>query len=261
MSASLQAPDRLEKILSKLSPEHRQVAQVIIALYDNQRAGESAPINPAATPATALYRAEHRDDLSEHATFRDPLMKVQNREDYKLQFAALHGMCRNISLDVLSITVGAGQADISSADSSVTRPQYVAKIDAICKKTTQQSKQIFTKLQTLVDASGTYKSRLIKAAPLLRKLYKVQSAKLEQFKATKPPTDDRAKIAQLTKVAQQTIDEFRDFLPAAEAGDLEKFIDIATDASGARADAEQLGTSYGLREDCFSLPVDLSNVT
>lgn len=148
-----------------------------------------------------------------------------------------------------------------SAENSVTRPQYVAKVDAICKRTTQRSKPIFTKLQALVDASGTYKSRLIKAAPLLRKLYKLQSAKLERFKAAKPPTADRAKIAELTKAAQQTIDEFRDFLPAAKAGDLNKFIDIATDASGARADAELLGTSYGLREDCFSLPVDLSNVT
>ena len=167
-----------------------------------------------------------------------------------------------IALAGLVLALGAcGDDGGKSADNAVKRPEYVAKVDAICKRTTQQSKPIFTKLQVLVDASGTYKSRLIKAAPLLRDLYKVQKAKLTRFKALEPPTADRVELAELTKVAQQTIDEFRDFLPAAEAGDLEKFIDIATDASGARADAERLGTNYGLREDCFSLPVDLSNVT
>jgi hypothetical protein len=164
----------------------------------------------------------------------------------------------------LALALGACGGDDGgggSKDKGPTRAQYRAEIGAICQKATRQSKPTFEKLQALVDASGTYKSRLIKAAPSLRKLYKIQNAKLEQFKAVDPPTADRAQIAELTKVAAQTIREFRDFLPAAEAGDLEKFIDIATDASGARADAERLGTNYGLREDCFSLPIDLSNVT
>lgn len=147
-----------------------------------------------------------------------------------------------------------------SGDDGITKPEYVAEVGKACKKATTQSKPIFARLQKLVDASGTYKSRLIKAAPDLRKLYKIQNTKLESFKGIDPPKADKAEIAELTKVAQQTIDEFRDFLPAAEAGDLEKFIDIATDASGARADAERLGTNYGLRADCFTLPVDLSNL-
>jgi hypothetical protein len=163
----------------------------------------------------------------------------------------------------LALALGAcgGDDGGKSDDNGITRPEYVQQVDAICKKTTTDSKPIFARLQKLVDASGTYKSRLIKAAPDLSKLYKIQNAKLTKFKALDPPTADRVEIAELRKVAQQTIDEFRDFLPAAEAGDLEKFIDIATDASGARADAERLGTNYGLREDCFSLPVDLSNIT
>ncbi len=156
---------------------------------------------------------------------------------------------------------GGDDGDGKSADDGLTRPEYVAKVDGYCKQATRQSKPIFTRLQKLVDASGTYKSRLIKAAPDLRKLYKIQNAKLRRFKALEAPTADRAQIAELTTVAQKTIDEFEQFLPAAEAGDLEEFIDIATDASGARGEAERLGTNYGLREDCFSLPVDLSNVT
>ena len=162
----------------------------------------------------------------------------------------------------LALGLGAcgGDDDSESAGKDITKPEYVAEVGTICKKAATQSKPIFAKLQKLVDASGTYKSRLIKAAPDLRRLYKIQSTKLESFKDVEPPAADRAEIRELTTVAQTTIDEFRDFLPAAEAGDLEKFIDVATDASGARADAERLGTNYGLREDCFTLPVDLSSL-
>ena len=163
----------------------------------------------------------------------------------------------------LAVVLGAcgGDDGEKSAGNDITRPEYVAKVGGYCKTATTQSKPIFARLQKLVDASGTYKSRLIKAAPDLRKLYKIQNTKLTRFKALEPPTADRAQIAELTKVAQKVIDEFREFLPAADNGDLEKFIDIATDASGSRADAERLGTNYGLREDCFSLPVDLSNIS
>lgn len=163
----------------------------------------------------------------------------------------------------LALALGACGGDDGGkpAGNDITRPEYVAKVGAYCKTATAQSKPIFARLQKLVDASGTYKSRLIKAAPDLRRLYKIQSTKLRRFKALDPPTADSAQIAELTTVAQKVIDEFRDFLPAAEAGDLEQFIDIATDASGSRADAERLGTNYGLREDCFSLPVDLSNIS
>jgi len=167
------------------------------------------------------------------------------------------------SLASIALALGAcggGGDGGESKDTGPTRPEYVADVGAICKKATADSKPIFASLQKLVDASGTYKSRLIKAAPDLRRLYKIQNAKLERFKDIEPPAADKAQIAEITKAAQQTIDEFEGFLPAADAGDLKKFIDIATDASGARADAERLGTSYGLREDCFSLAVDLSNL-
>jgi len=148
----------------------------------------------------------------------------------------------------------------SSADDGVTRPEYITKVDAICKKVAQQSQPSFRKLQALIDASGTYKSRLIKAAPTLHTVYGLQATKLRRFKAIEPPEADRAQVAEITKTATATLNEFRDFLPAAESGDLEKFIDVATDANGNRARVDRLGTRYGFRKDCFSLPLDLSNV-
>ena len=148
----------------------------------------------------------------------------------------------------------------SSKSNDVTRPEYIAQVDAICKQVARQSSPSFRKLQALIDASGTYKSRLIKAAPTLRTVYKLQASKLRRFKAIEPPTADRAQVAEITKTAEQTIEEFSDFLPAAQRGDLETFIDVATDATGSRAHVDRLGTTYGFRKDCFSLPLELGNI-
>jgi hypothetical protein len=166
-------------------------------------------------------------------------------------------------LAVVAAALGACGGDdskSSSDDNGITRAEYIKQVDAICKKVAQQSKPSFDKLQALIDASGTYKSRLIKGAPTLRTVYDLQATKLRKFKALQPPTADRAQVAEITTTATQTLKEFRQFLPAADAGDLEKFIDIATDATGSRARVDRLGTTYGFRKDCFSLPLDLSNV-
>jgi hypothetical protein len=160
----------------------------------------------------------------------------------------------------LAMALGAcGGDDKKSGDNGPTRPEYIATVDAICKQVTKQSQPSFRKLQALVDASGTYKSRLIKAAPTLRKVYALQAAKLRRFKAIESPKVDRAQVAQITKYADKTLTEFRKFLPFADRGDLIKLIDIATDTSGSRGEVEQLGTEYGFRKDCFTVPLDLSD--
>ncbi|MEY2441728.1 MAG: hypothetical protein QOJ46_1154 [bacterium] len=159
-----------------------------------------------------------------------------------------------------ALALGACGGDDKSSDNGIKRPEYIAKVDAICKQTTKQSAPSFRKLQALVNANGTYKSRLIKGAPILRTVYKLQAAKLQRFKAIEAPTADRAQVAKITKAAQKTLTEFRAFLPYADRGDLPKLIDIATDATGSRADVEQLGTTYGFRKDCFSVPLDLTSL-
>ncbi len=161
---------------------------------------------------------------------------------------------------VLSACGGDDGDSKSGADSGITRPEYIEQVDAICKKTSQQSKPSFDKLQALIDASGTYKSRLVKGAPTLRTVYDLQASKFRRFTAIDPPAADRAQIAEITKSARATLAEFQKFLPAADAGDLEKFIDIATDATGSRARVDRLGTTYGFRKDCFSLPIDLGSI-
>ena len=125
-----------------------------------------------------------------------------------------------------------GAGSHQAAHNAITRPELIAKVDAICKEVARRSKPSFRTLQALVDASGTYKSRLIKAAPTLRTVYKLQASKLRRFEALDPPTADRAQIAEITRSARETLKE--------------------------RVD--RLGTTYGFRADCFSLPLDLSAI-
>ena len=167
-------------------------------------------------------------------------------------------------LAVLASALGACGGDDGSKrsadDNGITRAEYIKQVDAICKKVAQQSKPSFRKLQALIDATGTYKSRLIKGAPTLYTVYDLQASKYRRFKAIDPPTADRAQVAEIRAAAEATLKDFRDFLPAADRGDLVQLIDIATDATGSRARVDRLGTTYGFRKDCFSLPLDLSDL-
>lgn len=161
----------------------------------------------------------------------------------------------SVILVVALLAAGCGSAD--KPDDATIRRAYIAKVDALCKRVTQQSRSRNRKIQALIDGTGTYSSRLRKGAPLLEQAYEAEAAKFKRFKEIKPPDADREQIARLTKAAEGALDDLRDALPAARRGDLPPIIDLAFDATGNRADSERLGTDYGLRADCFSLPVKL----
>jgi len=153
------------------------------------------------------------------------------------------------------LAAGCGGDDEPAKKQGVTRPQYIKQVDALCAKTTRDSRSINRRIQALIEGSGTYSSRLRKGAPLLRQTYRKQAAKFAAFKQLEPPAPDRAQIEELTVAAQHALNDLRDALPAADKGDLPPIIDLATDASGARTKAERLGVTYGFRQDCFGLPV------
>ena len=159
------------------------------------------------------------------------------------------------------LAAGCGGDDSKSKPkTAITRPQYIKQVDAVCRRTTQQSKPINRRLQALVDASGSFSSRLKKAAPLLQKTYDVQKAKVDRIKAMAAPEKDRAQIAEVIKTSYAALAELRGGIPVARRGDLKNFIDIAFDANGTRAKAERLGTTYGFRAECFAVPIDLSSL-
>ncbi len=153
---------------------------------------------------------------------------------------------------------GCGGDDKAAKDEGPTRAEYVKQVDAICRNTTRRSRPTNRRLQALVDASGTFSSRLKKAAPHLQTTYELQKAKLDRIKATEPPSKDRAQIAEIVKTSNAALGEFRGAIPIARRGDLKNFIDVAFDANGTRAKAERLGTTYGFDAECFAVPVDLS---
>lgn len=143
------------------------------------------------------------------------------------------------------------------AQKGPTRAEYVADVNALCQEVTRQSEPTNRKLQALVNASGSYTSRLKRSPPLLRTTLKLQTDKLEQFKAIEPPSKDVAQIKELSTAADATLRQLQKAIGIAERGDLKAFIDIVFDEDGSRARAERLGTTYGFRADCFTVPVDL----
>ncbi len=143
----------------------------------------------------------------------------------------------------------------SSADKGISRAEYVKRIDAICSDIARRSAATNRGLQALVDGSGTYTSRLEKSVPLLRDTLRLQTSKVERFERVTPPTKDVAKVKEITTVARAFLGELRDIIPNARRGDLPSFIDFATDASGNRGKLERLGVDYGIKDECFTLPI------
>jgi hypothetical protein len=143
----------------------------------------------------------------------------------------------------------------SSEDKGISHADYVKKIDAICDSISRESAATNRGLQALVDGSGTYTSRLEKSVPLLRKTLRFQTSKVERFERVTPPKKDVAKVKQITTAARAFLGELRDIIPNARKGDLPSFIDFATDASGNRGKVERLGVDYGIKDDCFTLPI------
>ena len=149
-----------------------------------------------------------------------------------------------------------GDSD-EAADKGPTRPAYIADVDALCQRIARQSAPTNRKLQQLVNGSGSYTSRLKRSPPFLRTTLELQTRKLRQFKAIKPPSKDVAQIKEVSTASEAVLAQLREAIAIAERGDLKEFIDIVFDENGARAKAERLGTTYGFRKDCFTVPVDV----
>ncbi|MGI8731471.1 MAG: hypothetical protein ACR2LK_16060 [Solirubrobacteraceae bacterium] len=152
---------------------------------------------------------------------------------------------------------GCGGEDGDEPDPAEVRRAYVAEVDALCKRVTEQSRPRNRKIQALIEGEGTFSSRLRKGAPLLRQTYKAQRDKLERFKEIEPPEDDREQIEELTTAAEAALEDLRKALPAADRGDLPPIINLVTDATGNLGEVESLGIEYGFAEDCFGLPIEL----
>lgn len=145
----------------------------------------------------------------------------------------------------------------SSGAGGVSHADFVSKADAVCQQIARESKPTNAALQALIDSSGSFTSRLKKSPPLLRKTLALQTSKVKRIERLERPKGDTAKIAALLAAARAELGDLRRAIPIAVRGDLADFIDFATDATGHRGKVEQLGVDYGIRDDCFTLPVTL----
>jgi hypothetical protein len=145
----------------------------------------------------------------------------------------------------------------SSKGGGVSHAGFVAKADAVCQSIARESKPTNDAIQALINSSGSFTSRLKKSPPLLRKTLALQTSKVKRIERLQRPKGDEARIAQIVAAGKAELGDLRKAIPIAVRGDLADFIDFATDETGHRGKVEQLGVDYGIRDDCFTLPVTL----
>ena len=157
---------------------------------------------------------------------------------------------------VMALGACGSDNDSSAVDAEgVTRVGYIAEVNALCQKVVEETQSDNRKLQALLDAQGTYRGRLVKGASLLRENYESQRSKFDRFKRIEPPDADRHRVAEVIEASELTLQRLEQSLPAAERGDLRSFLDRMTDAGGALAYLDYLGTAYGFDENCFRVRV------
>lgn len=143
----------------------------------------------------------------------------------------------------------------SKQPAGISHAEYVKRIDAICTDIARRSAATNRGLQALIDANGSFESRLKKAAPLLRTTLRLQTSKVERFERVAVPKGGEAEVHLITTNAKGFLGDLRKAIPVAARGDLPDFIDFVTDASGNRSRVERYGVDYGIRDDCFTLPI------
>lgn len=160
-----------------------------------------------------------------------------------------------VALTTVLLACGSDDDSSPAKADDVARVAYVAEVNALCQRVTDESESRNRRLQALLDAEGPYRDRLVKGAPLIRENYDAQRSKLDRFRRIAPPDADRSEVAGVIEAAELTVRRLGEALPPADRGDLKSFLDTMTEAAGALAYVDYLGTTYGFDRDCFTIPV------
>jgi len=95
-----------------------KLVRTFVSLYDNRLAGEafSSSSSSPSPPGAAFQKSAIDEVFDAHIQYRDPLTASSGIENYRAQFAALHGTFPTIEMDVLSVTKGKGRGKLRESD-------------------------------------------------------------------------------------------------------------------------------------------------
>jgi hypothetical protein len=156
----------------------------------------------------------------------------------------MHRTCATVLGTAVLAIAGCGDSKDSSSSSSksLTKAQFIAKADGICKDTKKAQQPYSNQIDKL------HQGDLKKAAPILEGALGVSKSGLARLKALPSPSEDKATLDQYYAAADKVIAAHSDLTDAAKTDDAEKGKKVAATTDGLSADEGRLADKYGIKE-------------
>jgi len=138
------------------------------------------------------------------------------------------------ALALAGVAAGCGGGD--GGGDRLTKAEYIAQADAICKAANEK-----------IDALGEPAS-LEEVAALATSAIEIQEGSLAELRALKPPEEDEATLNEAYALVEQQVEVGKKVKAAAEAGDLEAIQTLIAENEPLDDQADKIAADYGLTE-------------
>jgi hypothetical protein len=160
-----------------------------------------------------------------------------------------------LALAAIGLASCGGSDDVG--DAPLTRAQYIATTDALCKQSNARTRTLNAELRRQ-SASATNDADLLRRlTPVLERGYGPVRDNAAAFQAANPPAADAAKIERIRALYDRQAEFVRKLARAASRADSDEFKSLSEQQKDVVTRARRLARSYGFKE-CGSTKSDAS---
>ena len=143
------------------------------------------------------------------------------------------------------------------ADAPLTRAQYIATTDALCKQSNARTRKLNAELRRRSAGATSDAQLLRRLAPVLERGYGPVRDNAAAFQAANPPASDAAEIERIRALYDRQAEFLRKLARAARRVDSNAFKSLSEQQKDVVTRARKLARSYGFKE-CGSSKSDAS---
>jgi hypothetical protein len=151
---------------------------------------------------------------------------------------------------------GCGGQD-EAPDAPLTRAQYIATTDALCKQSNARTRKLNVELRRWSAGATSDAQLLRRLAPVLERGYGPVRDNAAAFQAANPPASDAAEIERIRALYDRQAEFVRKLARAARRVDSNEFKSLSEQQKDVVTRARKLARSYGFKE-CGSSKSDAS---
>lgn len=129
---------------------------------------------------------------------------------------------------------------------SITRSQYIAKVDAICADFNKKNDAVNRQLDA-TTLSGSDSDRLIASSKPLRQAFGYAQAELDSIRRVPVPTGSESAVKALIDARDAQVAIGGQIIDAASDGDVDRYDDLTPEVQRAQERAEGAAQGFGLK--------------